>query len=111
MLRRAGGAVDALTAVPVGITFLLGRRVPTRRFTHGFGRAEDVAGVIVVLVIAASAVAAGVQSVRRLADPVDVDYLGAVAVAAVVGFVANEIAARVADGMHAPLWCPSRTAI
>ena len=67
--------------------------------------------MIVVLVIAASAVAAGVQSVRRLADPVDVDYLGAVAVAAVVGFVANEIAARVADGMHAPLWCPSRTAI
>jgi len=106
---------DALTAVPVGIAFLLGRRAPTRRFTYGFGRAEDVAGVIVVLVIAASAVAAGVQSVRRLVDPVDVDYLGAVAVAAVVGFVGNEIAARVrirtgraigsaalvADGMHA----------
>ena len=106
---------DALTAVPVGIAFLLGRRAPTRRFTYGFGRAEDVAGMIVVLVIAASAVAAGVQSVRRLADPVDVDYLGAVAVAAVVGFVGNEIAARVrirtgraigsaalvADGMHA----------
>ena len=52
------------------IAFLLGRRAPTRRFTYGFGSAEDVAGVIVVLVIAASAVAAGVQSVRRLADPI-----------------------------------------
>ena len=34
---------DALTAVPLGIAFLLGRRLPTRRFTHGFGRAEDLA--------------------------------------------------------------------
>ena len=106
---------DALTAVPVGIAFLLGRRAPTRRFTHGFGRAEDVAGVIVVLVIAGSAVAAGVQSVRRLADPVEVQYLWAVAGAALVGFAGNEVAAQVrirtgraigsaalvADGLHA----------
>jgi len=108
-------AADALTAVPVGIALLLGRRAPTRRFTHGFGRAEDVAGVIVVLVIAGSAVAAGVQSAHRLADPVEVDYLWAVAAAALVGFAGNEVAAQVrirtgraigsaalvADGMHA----------
>lgn len=106
---------DALTAVPVGIAFLLGRRAPTRRFTHGFGRAEDVAGVVVVLVIAGSAIAAGVQSVRRLADPTEVQYLWAVAGAALVGFAGNEVAAQirirtgraigsaalVADGLHA----------
>lgn len=106
---------DALTAVPVGIAFLLGRRPATRRFTYGYGRAEDVAGIIVVLVIAGTAIAAGVESVRRLADPTDVDHLVAVALAGVVGFVGNEIAAQVriragraigsaalvADGLHA----------
>jgi cation diffusion facilitator family transporter len=106
---------DALTAVPVGVAFLLGRRAATRRFTYGFGRAEDVAGIVVVLVIAASAVAAGVESARRLAHPADIENLWAVAVAAVVGFTGNEIAAQVrirtgrkigsaalvADGLHA----------
>lgn len=106
---------DALTAVPVGIAFLLGRRPATRRFTYGYGRAEDVAGIVVVLVIAATAIAAGVESVRRLADPSDVDHLVAVALAGIVGFVGNEVAAQVrirtgraigsaalvADGLHA----------
>jgi cation diffusion facilitator family transporter len=106
---------DALTAVPVGIAFLLGRRPATRRFTYGYGRAEDVAGIVVVLVIAGSAIAAGVESVRRLANPADVDHLVAVALAGVVGFVGNEVAAQVrirtgraigsaalvADGLHA----------
>jgi cation diffusion facilitator family transporter len=106
---------DALTAVPVGIAFLLGRRPPTRRFTYGYGRAEDVAGVVVVLVILASAVLAGFESLRRLAEPADVRHLGAVAAAGLVGAVGNEVAAQVrirtgrrigsaalvADGMHA----------
>lgn len=106
---------DALTAVPVGIAFLLGRRPATRRFTYGYGRAEDVAGIVVVLVILASAVFAGYESIRRLADPADVKFLGAVAVAGLVGAVGNEIAAQVrirtgrrigsaalvADGLHA----------
>lgn len=106
---------DALTAVPVGIAFLLGRRPATRRFTYGFGRAEDVAGVVVVLVILGSAALAGHESIRRLAEPADVRYLGAVAAAGLVGFVGNEVAAQVrirtgrrigsaalvADGLHA----------
>ncbi|GEL20953.1 cation diffusion facilitator family transporter [Pseudonocardia asaccharolytica] len=106
---------DALTAVPVGVAFLLGRRPATRRFTYGYGRAEDVAGIIVVLVIIASAVLAGVESLRRLAEPTDMRNIGAVAVAGVVGFLGNEIAAQVrirtgrrigsaalvADGLHA----------
>lgn len=48
---------DALTAVPLAIAFLLGRRAATRAYTYGFGRAEDIAGIVVV--IAGSAVAAG----------------------------------------------------
>lgn len=106
---------DALTAVPIGIAFLIGRRPATRRFTYGFGRAEDVAGIAVVLVVLASAVLAGYESLRRLAEPADVRLLGAVAMAGIVGAVGNEIAAQVrirtgrrigsaalvADGLHA----------
>jgi cation diffusion facilitator family transporter len=106
---------DALTAVPVGIAFLLGARPATPRFTYGFGRAEDVAGIVVVLVILGSAVLACWESLRRLADPADVRFLGAVAAAGLVGAIGNEIAARVrirtgrrigsaalvADGLHA----------
>jgi cation diffusion facilitator family transporter len=106
---------DALTAVPVGIAFLLGRRLATRRFTYGFGRAEDVAGIVVVLAIAGSALAAAIESIRRFTEPTDIRQLPVVAVAALVGFLGNEIAARVrirtgrrigsavlvADGLHA----------
>ena len=106
---------DALTAVPVGVAFVLARRPATRRFTYGYGRAEDVAGIIVVLVIAGSAIAALIESLHRLLNPAEVGYPLAVAVAGVVGFAGNEVAARVrirtgrrigsaalvADGLHA----------
>ncbi|MGH3930615.1 MAG: cation diffusion facilitator family transporter, partial [Pseudonocardiaceae bacterium] len=106
---------DALTAVPIGIAFLLGRRVPTRRYTYGLGRAEDLAGVVVVLIIAASAAVAGYQAVLRLIHPEPVTHLWAVALAGAIGFGGNEIVARyritvgrqigsaalVADGVHA----------
>jgi cation diffusion facilitator family transporter len=106
---------DALTAIPVGIAFVLGRRAATRRFTYGYGRAEDVAGIVVVLVILASAIFAGYESIRRLAEPSDVRFLWAVALAGLVGAIGNEIAAQVrlrtgrrigsaalvADGLHA----------
>ena len=106
---------DALTAVPLGIAFLLGRRAATRRYTYGLGRAEDLAGLVVVLVVAASAVTVGYESVLRLLDPRPVGHLWVVAVAGVVGFAGNELVARyrikvgreigsaalVADGLHA----------
>ncbi|MEV5342031.1 cation diffusion facilitator family transporter [Streptomyces sp. NPDC052676] len=106
---------DALTAVPLGIAFVLGRRAATRRFTYGYGRAEDLAGIVIVLTIAASAAFAGWTAVERLLDPRPVAYVPAVAVAALVGFVGNEWVARyrirvgreigsaalVADGLHA----------
>ena len=59
---------DALTAVPLWVAFVLGRRPATARYTYGFGRAEDLAGVFIVLMIAASAVVAGYESVRRFVD-------------------------------------------
>jgi cation diffusion facilitator family transporter len=106
---------DALTALPLGIAFLLGRRAATRRYTYGLGRAEDLAGLAVVLIIAASAALAGYESVRRLANPQPVSHLWVVAAAGVIGFAGNEIVARyritvgreigsaalVADGLHA----------
>jgi cation diffusion facilitator family transporter len=106
---------DACTAIPLAVAFRLGRRPATRRFTYGYGRAEDLAGLAVVLVIAGSAVLALVESVQRLAHPQDVRQLPALAGAAVIGFLGNEIAARwrtrtgrrigsaalVADGAHA----------
>ncbi|GAA2352471.1 cation diffusion facilitator family transporter [Nonomuraea africana] len=106
---------DALTAVPLAIAFTLGRRAATRRFTYGYGRAEDLAGIVIVLLIAASAGLAGYEAVRRLLDPQDVRALGWVAAAGAIGFLGNEWVARyrirvgreigsaalVADGLHA----------
>ena len=108
-------ATDALTAVPLGIAFVLGRRPPTRRYTYGYGRAEDLAGVAIVIVIAASSAVAMFASLGRLLHPHKVSDLGAVAAAAVAGFAGNELVARyriragrrigsaalVADGVHA----------
>ena len=108
-------SADALTAVPLGVAFLLGRRRPTRRYTYGYGRAEDLAGVVIVGVIVLSSAAAAFVAVSRLLHPHPVTHLVAVAVAAALGFAGNEVVARyrirtgrrigsaalVADGLHA----------
>ena len=106
---------DALTAIPLLIAFTLARRHANRRFTFGYGRAEDLAGVFVLLMIAASSIAAGYEAIRRLFDPQEISHLWAVAGAGVIGFLGNELvahyrirvgreigsAALVADGLHA----------
>jgi cation diffusion facilitator family transporter len=106
---------DALTAVPLAIAFRLGRRAPNRRYTYGYGRAEDLAGIFIVVVIALSAGIAAWEAISRLMHPSTVDNVGWVAVAGVLGFVGNELvasyrirvgrrigsAALVADGHHA----------
>jgi len=108
-------AADALTAVPLGVAFVLGRRPPTRRYTYGYGRAEDLAGIVIVLAIAASSALAAYEAIARLLHPRHVTGLAAVAAAALIGFAGNELAARyrirtgrkigsaalVADGLHA----------
>jgi cation diffusion facilitator family transporter len=85
---------DALTAVPLGLAFLLGRRPANRRYTYGYGRSEDLAGICVVLAVAASAVVAGWAAVDRLVHPHPVGHLAWVAAAGVVGCVGNEVVAR-----------------
>lgn len=108
-------ATDALIAVPLGIAFVLGRRPPTRRYTYGYGRAEDLAGIVIVLAIATSSVLVAYEAVDRLIHPHRASDLIAVAVAALTGFAGNELVARyrvrvgsrigsaalVADGLHA----------
>jgi cation diffusion facilitator family transporter len=106
---------DALTAVPIAIAFLVGRRVATKAYTYGYGRAEDLAGIIVVVLIAASAAYAGYEAIQRFMNPGEVRHLGVLAAAGIVGFLGNEIVAKyrirtgrrigsaalVADGLHA----------
>src|SRR5215216_5138818 len=106
---------DAATAVPLWIAFALTRLGTSRRFPYGYGRVEDLAGVVVVLIILFSAIVAGYQAVERLINPQPVGLLWAVALAGLVGFVGNEAvavfrirvgreigsAALVADGYHA----------
>ena len=106
---------DALTAVPLLVAFRLGTRPPTKRYTYGYGRAEDLAGLFVIAMIALSSVLAAWVAVDRLLNPQSVGYLWAVAAAALVGFGGNEVVARyritvgrrigsaalVADGLHA----------
>lgn len=106
---------DALTAVPLWIAFLVGRRAASRRYTWGLGRLEDLAGLFIVAMIALSAVVAGYESVRRLLDPQPMTHLPWVLAAGLIGFAGNELvagyrirtgrrigsAALVADGVHA----------
>lgn len=106
---------DALTAIPLGLAFWLSRRARNRRYTYGYGRAEDLAGVVIVLMIAYSAFEAIRHSVLRFFNPEPINNLGWVAAAAVIGFLGNELvavfririgkeigsAALVADGYHA----------
>jgi cation diffusion facilitator family transporter len=106
---------DALTAVPLGIAFLLGRRAATKRFTYGLGRAEDLAGLVILLVITASAGLAAWQAITRLINPQEITNVVWVAAAGLIGFLGNELVARyritvgrqigsaalVADGLHA----------
>ena len=108
-------ATDALTAAPLGVAFLAGRRPPTRRYTYGYGRAEDLAGVAIVVLIAASSALSAYAAVTRLAHQRPVSNLLAVAAAALIGFAGNEVVARyrirvgrkigsaalAADGLHA----------
>lgn len=106
---------DAGTAIPLWVAFALARRKPTPTFTYGYGRVEDLAGVLVVVTILISAVVAGWEAINRLVNPQPITQLGWVALAGVVGFIGNEAvavfrirvgreiqsAALIADGYHA----------
>jgi cation diffusion facilitator family transporter len=106
---------DAATAIPLAIAFWFARKRPSDRFTFGYGRVEDLAGVAIVLTILASAIIAGYESIQRLLHPQDISHLWAVVGASILGFLGNEgvaifrirvgreisSAALIADGYHA----------
>lgn len=106
---------DTLNSIPLLCAFYLSRRVATRRYTYGFGRAEDVAGVVIVLSIVFSAGYIVWESFGKLLDPKPIEQVTWVTAAAVIGFLGNEAvalfqirsgnrigsASLVADGMHA----------
>ncbi len=106
---------DAVTAIPLWIAFAFARLQPTRRFSYGYGRVEDLAGIAVVLTILFSAIVAGYEAIQRLFHPQPVGHLWAVVAASIIGFLGNEAvaifrirvgrqigsAALVADGYHA----------
>ena len=106
---------DASTAIPLWLAFWVGRKPANTRYTYGYGRAEDLAGVFVLLMIVASAAVAFWESLQKLLRPEPIDHLGWVAAAGLAGFVGNELvaqyrigvgqrigsAALVADGYHA----------
>ncbi|NJO44479.1 MAG: cation transporter [Oscillatoriales cyanobacterium RM2_1_1] len=106
---------DAVTSIPLAVAFLFTRRQPSQRFAYGYGRTEDLAGLAIIGLIFVSAVVTGYESIERFLHPQPLEHLGALAAAAVVGFVCNELvalfrirvgreinsAALVADGYHA----------
>jgi cation diffusion facilitator family transporter len=108
---------DALTAVPLWIAFILARRAFSGRYTYGYGRAEDLAGMFIVFVVALSAVVAGWEAVTRFFNPIDIRNAWLLIIAGLIGFAGNEIvaiyririgrrigsAALMADGVHARL--------
>ena len=112
MIHNVG---DATTAIPLWIAFVLARRKPSKTFTYGLGWVEDLAGMLIVLIILSSAIVAGYQAIHRLLYPHVVNHLGWLALAGFAGFVGNEVvavfrirvgrqmnsAALIADGYHA----------
>jgi cation diffusion facilitator family transporter len=106
---------DALTSIPLWLAFSLSARPATKRFSYGLNRSEDIAGLAILFVIFASACVAGYESVLRLIHNTPPTHLGVTSLAAIVGFLGNELAAiyrirmgkrmgsaaLIADGQHA----------
>jgi cation diffusion facilitator family transporter len=113
-LHNAG---DVLTTFVLLAAFSVARRPATRRFTSGFGRVEDVATLVIVLVIIFTAAAAALESIARLLSSEGYANAGPGLAAAAVGAIANfgvsEYKIRVgrrihsfaleADGIHSRL--------
>jgi cation diffusion facilitator family transporter len=106
---------DALTAIPLWVAYALNRRRPNRRYTYGYGRAEDLAGAAIVLVILGSVLIVIYESIQKVLYAQPLAHLEWVALAAVISFLENEVvavfrlrvgheigsAALIADGWHA----------
>lgn len=107
--------VDAVNGIPLWIALAFAGRAATRRYTYGYGRAEDLAGLFIVVLIALSAVLAGYETLRQFLDPEPIGNVVWLAAAGIIGLVGNEAVARyemrvgreigsaalIADGQHA----------
>ena len=87
---------DALTAVPLGIAFVMRSE-----------RAERTAGLFVVLAIFISACVAGVEAIQRLIHPSPPTHLWALAAAGAIGYTGNFVAAKVRLGAGRRLDSPA----
>ncbi len=85
---------DVSTSLVVFIGFRISRRVASERYPYGYERAEDLAGVGIAIVIWASAVLAGVESVRKLLDHGGTSHVGWGIAGAAVGIAGNQLVAR-----------------
>ncbi len=86
---------DAIISIPLLFAFWLANKRANKRYTYGYGRAEDLAGLFIVLAISISAFYILWESLHRLFNPVPLDNLGLVAAAAIVGFAGNVLAAMI----------------
>ena len=85
---------DSYTTVAIYFGFRMSRRAATSRYPYGFGRAEDVAGVVIVVAIWSSAVLAFYQTYEKFVSGSPTTHLTIGVVAAAVGVVGNQIAGR-----------------
>lgn len=105
---------DVLTTVALWIAFVISNRAANRQYTYGYYRAEDLAGIFIVLIIIASAVAGAVESILKLTSGTIPTQIYLSMVAAAIGCLGNEALAQykikvgkrinsvplVADGQH-----------
>ena len=86
---------DAFSAVPLWIAFRVQLMPPSERFPYGRGRFEDLAGLAILCLIFLSGALSLWTSAGRLVHPEPVGDLPVVAVAAVVGYLGNELCAQI----------------
>lgn len=105
---------DVLTTVALWIAFVVSRRAANRRYTYGYYRAEDLAGIFIVLIIIASAAAGAIESILKLSSGSPPTQIYLSMAAAAIGCIGNEVLAQykiavgkrinsvplVADGQH-----------
>jgi cation diffusion facilitator family transporter len=106
---------DALTAIPLWFAFALSRKPRNRRFTYGYGKAEDLAGVFIVIMIFASSIVVFYESIQKILTGTTMHNIPWVMAASAIGFIGNELvalyrirtgraigsAALITDGIHA----------
>jgi cation diffusion facilitator family transporter len=105
----------AATTIPLIIAFRIGQRAASKRYSYGYRRAEDLVGLFISLIIAASAALIIWESVNALVNPHELTNLWWVFAAGLVGAGGNELvavyriragkrigsAALIAEGQHA----------